>query len=105
PTDCRTTQLVKGHPLSPRFPIHVSNSKSIRLMIGFGTPRHLARLWINGRLSEAKAPMYGFVVRIALRQHVPLRTVLRIHSTASRTRRVATGLRPGRPSGMFSSGK
>lgn len=31
--------------------------------------------------------------------------VLRIQSTASKTRRVATGLRPGRPSGIFSSGK
>ena len=48
-----------------------------------------------------KAPMYGFVVRIALRQHVPLRTGVKIHSTASRTRRVETGFRPGRPSGMF----
>src|SRR4030095_11444641 len=31
--------------------------------------------------------------------------VFRIHSTASNTWRAGTGLRPGRPSGMFSSGK
>ncbi len=31
--------------------------------------------------------------------------MLSIQSTASRTWRVETGLRPGRPSGMFSSGK
>jgi hypothetical protein len=44
-----------------------------------------------------KPPMYRFVVGIALRQHMPLRTCLRSHRTASRTRRVGIGLRPGRP--------
>ena len=38
--------------------------------------------------------MDRFVVRIALRQQVPLRPVFRIQSTASNTARVATGLRP-----------
>src|SRR5262245_53219092 len=35
------------------------------------------------------APMYRFVVGIALRQHMP--SVLRSHRTASRTRRVGIG--------------
>ena len=52
-----------------------------------------------------KPTMHGFVVRIALRQHVPLRASVEIHRTASSTRRVGTGLRPGRPPGMCSSGK
>jgi len=52
-----------------------------------------------------KAPMYGFVVRIALRQHM-LRTGAVGFSAPFQGRDARkTGFRPGRPSGMFSSEK
>ena len=52
-----------------------------------------------------KAPMHSFVVREALRQHVPLRACVENAQPASSTQRVGIGLRPGRPSTIFSSGK
>ncbi len=49
--------------------------------------------------------MHRLVVGIALRQQVPLLASVRIQSTASKTARVCTDLRPGRLSGICSSGK
>jgi hypothetical protein len=48
-----------------------------------------------------EAPMYGFIVRKALWQHVPLRT--RVENPQDRL--VGIGFRSGRPSGMCSFGK
>ncbi len=45
-------------------------------------------------------PRDGFAVACAI-----VAPVLSVHSTASSTRRVGIGLRPGRPSGICSSGK
>ncbi len=47
----------------------------------------------------------GFVIRIARRQEVPLRTRVQNPEHGFQHARVGIGLRPGRPSGMCSSGK
>ena len=54
--------------------------------------------------SLLKSAMHRFVVGIARRQHVTLRAGAQNHSMPSTTARAGTGLRPGRPSGMGSSG-
>jgi hypothetical protein len=49
--------------------------------------------------------MHRFVIRITLRQHVPLRAGVQNPQRRFKDFRDGTGFRPARPSEMFSSGK